>query len=133
MKSKARNLAYFLKLKYPIQVIECEAGGYFVKIPDLPGCMSQGETLDEALRNLNEAKELWLKEMLESGLPISEPADPTGMSGRFLLRLPRSLHARLTDEAEREGVSLNQYVVARLAESPGSFVASYRPRPKHRS
>lgn len=133
MKTEVKNLAYYLKLKYPIQVVECETGGYFVKIPDLPGCMSQGETLDEALRNLNEAKELWLEEMFESGLPIPEPADQTGMSGRFLLRLPRSLHARLTDEAEREGVSLNQYVVAKLAESAGSFIARDRPRPRHRS
>jgi antitoxin HicB len=40
-----RNLAYYLNLKYPVQIVECDEGGYFVKIPDLPGCLSQGETV----------------------------------------------------------------------------------------
>jgi predicted HicB family RNase H-like nuclease len=46
--------------------------------------------------------------------------------------MPRSLHARLARESEREGVSLNQYVVSRLSESVPSFVASDRPARRRR-
>jgi antitoxin HicB len=54
-------LEYYLSLKYPMSVYPEAEGGYTIIIPDLPGCMSQGETLEEAVNNINEARELWLE------------------------------------------------------------------------
>ncbi|MCX6841571.1 MAG: type II toxin-antitoxin system HicB family antitoxin [candidate division WOR-3 bacterium] len=122
-----KDLVYYMSLRYPIQIVECEEGGYFVRIPDLPGCMTQGETIKEALANIKEAKELWLEEMVESGLPIPEPAGDREHSGRFVVRMPRSLHERLAQESEREGVSLNQYVVSRLSAEHDLLLARDRP------
>jgi predicted RNase H-like HicB family nuclease len=112
-----RNLAYYLNLKYPVQIVECDEGGYFVKIPDLPGCLSDGETVKEALKNIKEAKELWLETAFEDKVEIPLPADEREYSGKFIVRLPVSLHERLALAAEREGVSLNQYVALVLAEN----------------
>jgi len=112
-----RNLAYYLSLKYPVQIVECDEGGYFVKIPDLPGCLSQGETVEKALKNIKEAKELWLESAFEDKAEIPVPADERDYSGKFIVRLPASLHERLALSAEHEGVSLNQYVALVLAEN----------------
>jgi len=129
MKSTGKNnLAYYLQLKYPVHIVECEEGGYFVKVPDLPGCLSQGETIDEALKNIQEAKELWLESAFEDGAEIPLPADEREYSGKFLVRLPVSLHERLVEEAEREGVSLNQYVTVLLAERNAFRVSRGQPK-----
>ena len=115
--AEGRDLAHYLNLKYPVQIVECDEGGYFVKIPDLPGCLSQGETVKEALNNIKEAKELWLESAFEDKAEIPFPADERDYSGKFIVRLPVSLHERLALAAEREGVSLNQYVATVLAEN----------------
>ncbi|MFW6358935.1 MAG: type II toxin-antitoxin system HicB family antitoxin [Chroococcales cyanobacterium] len=60
-------LQYYLSLKYPMSVYPEEEGGYTVMIPDLPGCMTQGDTLEEAIGNINEARELWIETVYESG------------------------------------------------------------------
>lgn len=56
-----QSLEYYLSLKYPMSIYPEDDGGYTAIIPDLPGCMSQGETLEEALENINEARELWIE------------------------------------------------------------------------
>ena len=57
----------------------------------------------------------WLEASLESGDPIPEPRQGESYSGKFLVRLPRSLHRRLAEAANDEGVSLNQYINVALA------------------
>mgnify|MGYP001380155099 CR=1 FL=1 len=58
------------------------------------------------------AKESWISARLEEGLPIPEPNEnDSGYSGRIALRTPKSLHRRLAQSAQREGVSLNQYLL----------------------
>ncbi|MDB9312487.1 type II toxin-antitoxin system HicB family antitoxin [Spirulina sp. CS-785/01] len=54
-------LEYYLSLKYPISLYPEADGGYTVAIPNLPGCITQGDTLEEALENINEARELWIE------------------------------------------------------------------------
>ncbi len=132
--AERRSLDYYLKLNYPVEIVECEEGGYFARVPDLPGCMTQAESMKELLENVREAKEVWLQGALEAGEEIPLPGGEGRCSGRLLLRMPRSLHARLVRDAEREGVSLNQYVVSRLSETMPSFIASDRPsrRPRRR-
>jgi len=59
----------------------------------------------------------WLQVSLEDGDPIPEPRPEEEYSGKFVVRVPRSLHRQLVEEAERDGVSLNQYVNVALASA----------------
>ncbi len=65
--TQSKPLEYYLSLKYPMSVYPEEEGGYTVIIPDLPGCITQGETLEEAMNNINEARELWIETVYSSG------------------------------------------------------------------
>lgn len=112
-----RDLTKLLRLKYAVELAEQEGGWYFAIIPDLPGCMSEGKTPDEAVRNVEAAKAAWFEDALESGVEIPQPADQHEYSGKFVVRLPVSLHRRLARAARHDGVSLNQYVLALLAEN----------------
>jgi predicted RNase H-like HicB family nuclease len=60
-------LEYFLSLKYPISIYPEEEDGYTALIPDLPGCMGQGETLEEVIINIEEARKLWIETVYFSG------------------------------------------------------------------
>jgi len=118
----AKDLAYYMGLDYPVEVKkirEEEGGGFFVSIPLLPGCMSDGESLDEAYDNIQEAKEEWFSSMLERGMKIPEPVEQEEYSGKFIIRLPKTLHRALVQVSKREGVSLNQYVTNALAFTLG--------------
>lgn len=86
--------------------------------------MSQGETLEEALANLEDAKESWIEVELEDGHPIPEPREDEEFSGKLLVRMPRFLHKKLTLQADRENISLNQYVVSCLSEAIGAKQSS---------
>lgn len=94
-----------------------EGGGWLISFPDLPGCMSDGETPEEAIVNGHDALAAWLLAAHDAGREI--PAPGSLPSGKFIARLPRSLHARLTARARQEGVSMNALVSAFLAESLG--------------
>jgi predicted RNase H-like HicB family nuclease len=118
----AKDLAYYMGLDYPVEVKkikEDEGGGFFVSVPLLPGCMSDGESLEEAYDNIQEAKEEWLSSMLERGMKIPEPVEQEEYSGKFIIRLPKTLHRALVQVSKREGVSLNQYVTNALAFTLG--------------
>ncbi len=107
--------------KYPFNVEPLstgEGGGYAITFPDLPGCMSDGNTVDEAIAQGREAFLAWMESVIADGKPIPEPhgvADPA----KFLLRLPRTLHGRLASRASAEGVSLNSLVQTYVAEGLG--------------
>jgi predicted RNase H-like HicB family nuclease len=117
-----KNLKYYMKLKYPTQLTEIPAedgGGYLIEIPLLKGCVSDGETITEALKNIEEAKEEWFTYMLENNLSIPEPADISKYSGKFVVRIPKSLHKTISEQSRLEGLSLNQYVANSLAYVAG--------------
>ena len=117
IRMKKKDLAYYMELPYNIIIRKDPYGGYFAKIEELEGCMTQGETYEEALKNIREAMELWLENALEDGDIIPEPvADEEEFSGKFVLRLPKTLHRKLARNAYKENVSLNQYVVFLLSE-----------------
>jgi predicted RNase H-like HicB family nuclease len=115
MDTTRKPLEYYLGLQYPLNLVADPDGGYVVIFPDLPGCLTQVETLDELASMADEARVLWIETEYESGHDIPLPSYPEEFSGKFNLRLPRSLHRSLAEAAEREGVSLNQYVVHLLA------------------
>lgn len=111
------SLEDLLALEYPFNVLtDPDDGGYVVVFPDLPGCMTQVETLAELPAMAEEARRLWLEVAFEEGLEIPLPGHAPEYSGRFNVRLPKSLHRQLSQGAERDGVSLNQYVVMLLAQ-----------------
>ncbi len=107
----SRNYGYEL-------IRDSEQGGYFATHPDLDGCAAQGETAQEAIDNLDDARELWIETRLEDGLRVPEP-QPEEPSGRISLRMPSSLHAQLIKRAGRQGVSLNLLLNTVLAEYVG--------------
>ena len=94
-----------------------EGGGWLVTYPDLPGCMSDGETPEDAMANGKDALDAWLSAAAEVGREIPAPGDLP--SGKFMARVPRSLHARLSARAKQEGVSMNALVSSFLAEGLG--------------
>jgi predicted RNase H-like HicB family nuclease len=104
-----------LNLQYPVTLYPDPEGGYVAQIKDLPGCLTQGETLDEPIANINEGQELWIETAYEAGDDIPLPSTDDTYSGKLLLRMPKSLHRRLAEEAGRENVSLNQYIVSVLS------------------
>ena len=101
-----------------------EGGGFLISFPDLPGCVSDGETIAEAAKNGKEAFASWVSARLHDRLPVPEPSRHEerpldAYSGRFVQRIPRSLHAELAARAEAEGVSLNSLVLALIANGLG--------------
>jgi antitoxin HicB len=116
----AKKLSFDLDA-YPFVVrrlMADEGGGYLVEYTDVPYCIADGKTADAAIRHGREALEACLVTIAESGHPIPEP-ESKGSSGQWRQRVPRSLHARLVERAEREGVSLNAPVIALIAEGMG--------------
>ena len=116
-----KTVEYYMSLPYTIELRRDPDEGWFVQVQELRGCMSQGETREEALAMIQEAMELWLEVALEDGLPIPEPRLEESYSGKFVVRVPQSLHRELVESAAREGVSLNQYINVTLARSVGRW------------
>ncbi len=128
-----RTLDEYLALPYTISIVPDRDDdgntGYVAEVAELPGCISQGATIEEAAAGVRDAMLGWLSVAIDDGIEIPEPRDPASYSGRLLLRIPRSLHAELARQAELEGVSLNQFLAATLAHAVGlrhsrDFVAS---------
>lgn len=115
MRNQPKSLDQYLALQYPLQAIADPDGGYVILFPDLPGCMTQVENLSEVGQAADEIRTLWIETEYERGSDIPLPSYPEEYSGRFNVRLPRSLHRSLAEAAKREGVSLNQYVLTLLA------------------
>lgn len=115
---KERVESYMSK-EYRIIITPDPEGGYVAEIPELPGCITQGDTKEEVLAMIEDAKRAWIETALKRGKAIPEPLVEKEYSGRFVVRIPKSLHKRLSELAEKEGVSLNTLVVQFLAEGLG--------------
>ncbi len=115
-------------IAYPFHVRRLptdDGGGYFIEFPDLAGCVSDGDTIDEAIANGRDALDAWLATAREFGDPIPRPGSATTYSGRWVQRVPKGLHARLAAKAREEGVSLNALVTTLLSLGLGE-PASHR-------
>lgn len=116
----------YLKLPYTIEVTQDESDGctgWFAKVEELPGCMTQADTFDELGEMIEDAKRAWIESALEDGVEIPLPRKVEDYSGKFVVRLPKSLHKQLVDTASQEGVSLNTYVNVALSQAIGRQIA----------
>lgn len=105
-----------LPYNYIIHPVNDESGSYYyARVLEFDGCQSTGGTFDEAYENLMEAMEGWIETKLDGGFDIPMPVGYDNFSGKFIVRIPKSLHYRLSIEAEQEGVSLNQYALYKLS------------------
>ena len=114
-----KNVEDYMNLPYNyiVQPITDESGTYFyARVLELDGCQSTGETFEEAYKNLKEAMRGWLEAKLEGGFDVPLPVGYDDFSGKFVVRIPKSVHYRLSVEAEKEGVSLNQYALYKLSK-----------------
>ena len=129
-----KTVDYYTSLPYTREIVKGD-DGYFVKIKELPGCISVGDTVEDALSMIDDALESWLETAIEDDIeiPLPESIKEEELSGKFALRMPKSLHSDLVKQAQKEGISLNQYIVAllaagnqnfKLSKTPNSFVAS---------
>ena len=113
-----KTLNEYMELPYRMEIVEDkEEGGYVVSYPDLPGCITCGETVESAVANALDAKRTQIEAALEDGIEIHEPDSLEDYSGQFKLRIPRSLHRLLAEHSKREGISMNQYCVYLLSRN----------------
>jgi len=116
-----KDINYYMNLNYKIEVIEDkEEGGFALRCPELPGCMTSSDTLEEGYKMIQDAKRSWLTACLEDGIEIPEPLTIDDFSGQLRLRMPRSLHRNLSERSKREGISMNQLCVYLLSGGVGS-------------
>jgi antitoxin HicB len=112
----------YVELPYHITLVqdgEDDGGKWIAAAEELPDCTSRGDTAEEAIGGLKDAMASWIAAALREGRDIPEPRSESSHSGRLLLRMPRTLHAALTKAAERENVSLNQFITDSLASVVG--------------
>ncbi len=120
-KAQKKSPDYYLGLDYPLHIrpLADEEGGYYAVYPDFGSAAAHGDgaTIEAAIQEANLSKRLVIESLLAHGEEIPEPGSDAAYSGKFNVRMPKSLHRRLVEEAEREGVSLNMLVVSRLSRS----------------
>lgn len=113
---------------YPFTVrplSEKEGGGYFIEFPDLPGCVSDGDTIEEAIANGKDAVKSWIKAAREMKREIPTIKKQEKQSGKWVQRVPKSIHSRLINIAREEKTSLNTLVITMITESLAHRSQSY--------
>ncbi len=111
-----KDINYYKNIKYPLTVLQEEDGSYFAEYPDLKGCMTVADSFEEIHLMAEDAKIAWLETAIENNVTIPEPKDIAAYSGNFKLRIPKSLHKQLVEEAKAEGISMNQLCVYLLSK-----------------
>jgi len=126
-------------LKYSVSIRwSDEDKGFIATVPELPGLSAFGTNQFEALSELKTASHAYLKSLKETGMPVPAPEKVVTYSGQIRLRMPKSLHAELSESARNEAVSLNTYLITllsrrqaeratamRIAERPGHYGRKY--------
>jgi antitoxin HicB len=122
VKTKARTLEEYLALPYTIEIYRDDTDGgmaYIARVVELPGCLTQADSFEELEEMIQDAMRVWIETALEDGQPVPEPRTSEQFSGKFVVRVPRSLHRQLVEAAEHDGVSLNMFVNVALAQTVG--------------
>jgi predicted RNase H-like HicB family nuclease len=119
-KATEEQINEYLRAPYARILMPESDGTFTAEILEFPGCLAQGDTAPEALSNLEAAARGWIAAALEQGQEIPAPTTNQGFSGRVALRLPRGLHRQAVRYAERDGTSLNQFLVTAVAARVGA-------------
>lgn len=130
MDKSRRSPEEYLKEPYTRLIIPDEESGFTAQILEFPGCVAEGDTVEEAYAGLERAAASWIEAALDLGQDIPAPAWAGEFSGRVALRLPRGLHRRAAIAAERDGTSLNQFIVMAVAEMVGAASARSGRKPR---
>ncbi len=113
-----KTVEYYMNLPYKMEIVaDTKEGGYVASFPDLTGCITCGETVEDVCKNADDAKRAWIEAALEQGVEIKEPSTQADYSGQFKLRLPKTLHKSLAEHAKAEGISMNQYCIYLLSKN----------------
>lgn len=108
--------AEFEKYPFTVQPGSVEDGsGFFVSFPDLPGCLADGETYEEAIANARDAFAAWMLANTEEGREVPKPGEGV-QPVKFVLRLPHSVHKLLTRAGQVDGVSMNTMATMLIVE-----------------
>lgn len=118
-----KNLDYYMGLNYKIEVLKEDEGGYVISIPELKGCITTAENIDEGMNLIEDARREWIIAAVESNYDIPEPRSTESYSGQFKLRLPKSLHMELAEKSKEEGISMNQYCIYLLSKNSQSNIS----------
>jgi predicted RNase H-like HicB family nuclease len=111
-----KPLSHYMNLNYRVEILKNEEGeGYVLQCPELKGCVTFADTIQNGLEMIEDAKACWITACLDDGIPVPEPSNNNEYSGQFKLRLPKSLHKTLADRSRQEGISMNQYCLYLLA------------------
>jgi antitoxin HicB len=125
MNSENKNLQYYCKAPYGIHLQQDNEGDWVARVEELAGCTAHGRTPAEAVERLDEVKRAWIEDAIAAGDAIPLPREQDDVfSGKWLQRVPRSLHKNLSQMAEKEGASLNQFVTSILSEALGRRMVS---------
>ncbi|MFZ1944727.1 MAG: toxin-antitoxin system HicB family antitoxin [Acidobacteriaceae bacterium] len=121
-----KQLAGHMKLPYTVVLRPDEDGDVVASVQELEGCVAHGADQAEALANLATVKRMWLTAALNAGkqIPLPQREDDDLPSGKWVQRVPRSLHKRLVEVAKKEGVSLNSLVQTYLGMAVGQHISS---------
>ncbi len=92
-----------------------EEGGYTATVLEFPGCISEGDTAEAAIANVDEAMAGFIEDMLAAGEKIPEPLETRRYSGELRLRMLPSVHRAAAMRAAEEGVSLNRFLAAAVS------------------
>jgi antitoxin HicB len=125
-----RTVEAYLKLPYTIEVVRDESTdytGWFARVLELPGCMTQADTFDEVDEMIQAAMRAWIETALEKKMAVPVPRNHEHYSGKFVVRVPRSLHKELVEAADRNRVSLNTFVNVALAQVVGAEILASQP------
>ena len=116
-------MACVLKYSFKISPLtEDDGGGFLLEVPDLPGCMTDGDTIEEAIAKAEDAIASWIETAKKIGKTIPEPKSSINeekYSGKLTVRMPKSLHKELVQASENEGISLNQLILYYLGKGIG--------------
>ena len=120
--------ASYLKMPYARVLVPEQDGAFRAEILEFPGCIALGDTAEAALAMLEDVAWGWLEAALDKGRAIPEPMENIEFSGKLVLRLPKSLHKKASRAAERDGISLNQFIVSSLAQQVGARSVAAPPK-----
>ena len=125
---------FYLKLPYTtvVEYAEDQDIYYVARILELDGLIMIGDTPEEAVTELETVKKEWIESYLELGNKMPKPLKSRKFSGQYRIRMEPSLHESLVLLAEIEGVSLNQFMVTRLAQAAGEKLYEENDKAKNR-